>query len=616
MSSHSCSITIAVLLACASSGAAAEAKARGTDSDEELSTIVVTARRVAVEVPASTFAAPVTVLRYDPRIDVQSRGLAEGQSDVSVRGGLFENTGFRLGAVTILDPQTGHYVAELPVAPAMLETPVLLTGVDNAVAGFNAAVATVSYDFAVLEPGFGVGVGLGTDALRFFEARAASTFADGIGAEFTAAASSGDGSRDNGDHDFERYAFRAQRRSGDSRTDLLLAYQDKFYGWPGAYTGIASLPETDHTKTTLAMLNHTGETADGGRWQAGAWFRRLVDDYDFDRRTTESGVPGAFEHETRAGGAALAGQLGGEAMRLRYSLQFTADELVRSTDLTNGPFASRSYAALTLVPTYTREIGDGELEFGAGARLDWSNRDGNELLPSASFTWRRPVAGSLQTWRLSYAETSQLPGYTALASQPSGLFGGNPVLGRETARALELSFSHMSAGWRVEAALFRRSDDDLVDWTFLSGAPFVRQANAVDLEVSGLELYAARVFDRLTLRAGYGWLEKDADYGAAQVDASYYALNYARHRVTVALEFALGDDWRAALDTEIRRQADNPLRTDSDDAFGASFALVWQPAGGLSLSLVADNITNSDFREFPGTPAPRRQLSVQAGYAW
>ncbi len=585
-------------------------------TEDTLSTIVVTARRVAIDVPASTFAAPVTALRYDPRIDVQSRGLAEGQSDVSVRGGLFENTGFRLGAVNILDPQTGHYFAELPVSPAMLEAPTLLTGVDNAVAGFNSAVATVSYGFADLEPGYGAGAGIGTDRLRFAEARAAWQSAGGIGAEFDAAASSGDGSRDNGDHEFERYALRTQHRGADSRTDLLLAYQDKFYGWPGAYTGIASLPETDHTKTTLAILNHARDTTARGGWEAGIWFRRLVDDYDFDRRTAETGVPGAFEHETRAGGLALEGRRYGAAADLHYSLQFTADELVRSTDLTNGPFASRSYASLALLPTVSRATRAGELEFGAGARLDWSNRDGSELLPSAFVAWRRTVAGGTRTWRLSYAETSQLPGYTALASPPDGLFGGNPALGRETARAVELSLSQVNERWRVEAAIFRRSDEDLVDWTFLSGAPFARQANAVDLDVDGLEIYAARVFERLTLRAGYGWLDKDADYGDAAVDASYYALNYARHRLTIALEYVLGDHWRAALDGELRRQADNPLRSGSEDAFGASLAVSWQSAGGLSLSLVADNVTNSDFQEFPGTPAPRRQLSLQARYAW
>ncbi|WP_405220904.1 TonB-dependent receptor domain-containing protein [Lentisalinibacter sediminis] len=598
-------------------GAAGDAADVGGDAGAAtVETILVTARRVALEAPASTFASPVTALRYDPRIDVQSRGLAEGQADVSVRGGLFENTGFRLGAVNLLDPQTGHYFAELPAPPAMLTAPALLTGADNALGGFNSTVATVGYRFAPLDPGYDAGAGLGTDGLRFLSARAAVRAADDIGAEFAVATSSGDGSRDNGDHDFERYAFRAQRGIAGGQTDLLLAYQDKFYGWPGAYTGFASLPETDHTQTTLAVLNHRQETAGTGWWEAGAWYRNLEDDYDFDRRTAESGVPGAFDHETRAGGIALHGRRDGAAVDLRYSLQATADELVSSTDLTEGPFASRSYASAALMPSMTRPAGAGELEFGLGARLDWTNREGSELLPSAFVAWRQQAAAAERTWRLSWAETSQVPGYTALASPPDGLFGGNPALGRETARTLELGYTHVAESWRAEATVFRRDDDGLVDWTFLSGAPFVRQANPVDVEVLGAELYLACAWSRLTLRAGYAWLDKDADYGTAAVDASYYALNYARQRLTVALEYDFAAAWRLAMDTELRRQADNPLRTGSDDAFAASLALFWRPLARLDLSLVADNVTNSDFREFPGTPAPRRQVSLQARYSW
>ena len=70
-------------------GAAAE----GND-DEELTEITVTAARVANTRPAGTFSAVATALRFDPITELQSRGLPEGQADVTVRGGLFENTGF------------------------------------------------------------------------------------------------------------------------------------------------------------------------------------------------------------------------------------------------------------------------------------------------------------------------------------------------------------------------------------------------------------------------------------------------------------------------------------------------------------------------------------------
>src|SRR6478609_2386782 len=88
-----------------------------------LPTLSINTDRVANETPAATFAMPVTALLFEPKVDVQARNFAEAQADVSIRGGIFENTGFKLGALGLFDPQTGHYFAELPIAPAMLSSP-------------------------------------------------------------------------------------------------------------------------------------------------------------------------------------------------------------------------------------------------------------------------------------------------------------------------------------------------------------------------------------------------------------------------------------------------------------------------------------------------------------
>ena len=103
--------------------------------------------RVANETPVGTFGMTVSGLRFEPLVDVQSRNMAEGQADVAVRGGIFENTGFRIGGASLFDPQTGHYFAEIPVAPAMLGPVAVLTGADNAVAGFNSSTFPVAIRF-------------------------------------------------------------------------------------------------------------------------------------------------------------------------------------------------------------------------------------------------------------------------------------------------------------------------------------------------------------------------------------------------------------------------------------------------------------------------------------
>lgn len=585
---------------------------------EELAEITVNARRVANTRPAGTYAAAATVLRFDPSTELQSRGLAEGQSDVTVRGGVFENTGFKIGAVTVMDPQTGHYVAELPVDPLLLSMPTIYKGIDSAVNGFNSAVATVSYGIAPVGDGGAIDLGFGEYGLNSQAVRFGHVADSGFGLALSAARSEGDGTLPNGDHEFARYNAQLQFDNGRVQSDIIISYQDKFYGWPGAYTGFATLPETDDTQTTLVLLNQRRESA-GGWFEYGGYYRRLEDNYDFNRTDVESGTPGSYEHETKVAAIGFQGEQQTGRVDWRYGGQVTKDELVFSTDLTNGLFNERTYGTLSIVPAIeTTLAGGGVITWRAGLTADYSNRDSSAVSPLLGVSLDRSDTRGTTVWSLEFAEATQLPGYTALNSNPTGLFGGNPLLGRESARQLSASVLRETSGWRLHAALFLREDEDLVDWTFAVAAPFSRQANPVDIDVAGAEVVMTWQWVRLDLTAGYTWLDKDADYGSTQVDASFYALNFARHRATLAMRYRLTDAVEFRFDNEYRRQEENPLRAGDDSAYLASLSVVWtgMASSGFSAALVADNLTDSEFQPFPGTPAAGRQFSVRVSYNW
>ncbi len=585
---------------------------------EEISEITVNARRIANTRPAGTYASPATALRFDPLTELQSRGLAEGQSDVTVRGGVFENTGFKLGAVSLMDPQTGHYVAELPVDPSLMSTPAIYKGIDSAIEGFNSSIATVAYEIAAVADGGSVNAGFGDNSLNYQALEFGHSADNGFGVAFTAARSEGDGTVEFGDHEFSRYNVQLQHVSERVQSDLIVSYQDKFYGWPGAYTGFAFLPETDDTQTTLVLLNQRRES-DGGWIEYGGFYRKLEDDYDFNRADFETGEPGSFEHETEVMAIGVQGEHRLGRVNWRYGGQVTKDDLVRSTDLTSGSFTDRTYATVTVVPSIESELANGGVvTLRTGLTVDYSDRDSNGVSPLLGVMFERPDANGTTVWEIEYAQTSQLPGYTALNSNPDGLFGGNPDLGRETARQLSVSVTRDADDWVARATLFGREDDDLVDWTFATGAPFARQANPVDIDVVGIEAFITRTWDQLDIAAGYTWLDKDADYGSAQVDASFYALNFAKHRATLALRYRLAGRFEFRIDNEYRSQEDNPLRDGDDSAYLASASLAWNAdaAQGFSVALVIDNVTDSDFQPFPGTPAAGRQYSVSASYRW
>lgn len=603
-------------------GLSAGTAAGAAEDPDALAPITVTGQRVANLQPAATYASIATALRYDPQVNLQSRGLPEGQADVTVRGGLFENTGFRIGAVTVFDPQTGHYAVEIPLDPSILTSPEVLTDFDNGLNAFNASVATVAYGFSSITTGAGLSAGVGTDGLLHGTIRASHVWEPegrpAVGATLSASGSKGDGTLPFGDHDFKRLSGHVQISGHGGETNIAFGYHDKFTGWPGMYTGFASLPETDDTRLGLALVDH--RWSNGRGWlEAGAAYRWLDDNYDFDRRTVESGQPGSFEHETRSFSAGLAGMQTGLGLEWHFSGQFSADRLVRSTDLTNGGFNSRSYLALSLAPGKEWPMANGAVVTArAGFRLDLSNRDDDALMPLASVVVEQPAGAGLNRYALEFSRTSQLPGYTALNSPPRGLFGGNPDLGREYANTTTLSYAHENDAWRVRISAFHRRDDDLVDWTYRQDAPFVRQANPVDMRVNGFEGLLARRSRTLDIIAGYTWLDKDADYGPAEVDASYYALNYARHRLTLALVWKPLPRLDVRWDNEYRRHPENLLRTSGDKAYITSLSLSWRVPSDprVRLTLIGDNLTDSDFQEFPGTPPMGRQISFGAGLDW
>ena len=607
------SLALPLLLAAAESATAVD------EAATVLAPITVTAQRVANLAPASGFSSAATALRFDPQVNLQARGLPEGQADVTVRGGLFENTGFRLGAVTLIDPQTGHYAVEIPLDPAMLGMPDVLTDFDNGLNAFNASVATVQYGFAAPEEGGAMLAGLGSDSLFYASGRIGlSPGAPGQDGALAFAWSSGDGTLPYGDHDFRRVSGQYRWLGANSETQLLLGYQDKFMGWPGMYTGFASLPETDHVRLGLGLLDHRW-TTDGGWWEVGAAWRWLEDDYDFDRRTPDSGGPGSFEHETRSAYLGIAGQQQFLGLDWRVSGQFTADRLVRSTDLVFGDFNSRSYGSIAVAPGFAWPLtGGASVEAWAGLRADISNRDENAVSPIVQLALERPFDAGADRFEIQYTRNTQLPGYTALKSPPVGLFGGNSDLGRSYASTLTLGWSRGIRAWTLRADAFLRREEDLVDWTWREGAPYVRRANPVDIEVTGVEALLAWEGTRLQLIAAYAWLDKDADYGAANVDASYYALNFARHRFTLAAIWRPAAALEFRLDNEYRVQEENPLRTSGDRGYLGAVSAAWRPGarGPWRLQLVVDNLGDSDFQEFPGTPPMGRQFSVGAALDW
>ncbi len=587
-----------------------------------LAEVTVYSTRVANQSSVGTFAMPVSALRFEPRVDLAGRNLAEAQADVTIRGGIFENTGFRIGAASMVDPQTGHYLAEIPVAPAMLGGTEILTGFDHALSATNSTVGAVAHSWRPIKTAGSLAVAAGEFGLNrqeiyqgyLSEMRVAG---QRLGADVAWARSESNGAVQFGEQDFDRINARLQLSGTGAQTDVFVGYQTKFFGWPNLYTPFNS-NESENLQTLLFAVNHRSEWGAGDFFEAGAWHRRNKDDYAFNR-FAPLGPVHPFQHTTWVDGAALGGRKTVGDIAWTFRGEVMADDL-QSSSLTFGRYRSRTLSKITLLPETAWKMNGGDrIVFKAGASYDDSNRHGGAVSPVVEIAREGSGLAALRRLYLSYAQSTQLPTYTALNSNASaGLFRGNANLGRETSRNLELGVNGTLSGWTGQAALFFRRDDALVDWTFRRGVT-ARAANALDVDTAGFEVVARRSWGAVDLVVGYTGLTKAEDYRGAAVDASFYALNYARHRLTAAITARLGGGFEFRMDNAARIQADNPLRVvGGDRAVTSSVGLVYRPVAwrGAECSVLVDNLWDTRFQDVPAVPATRRQISIGVGYVW
>jgi outer membrane receptor protein involved in Fe transport len=482
-------------------------------------------------------------------------------------------------------------------------------------------VGAVAYGWRPIRAGGSLAVAAGQDGLNrqeLYQGWMSDVRVGGqrLAADVAWARSEAEGSVPFGEHNFDRFNARVQLAGATSQTDLFAGYQAKFFGWPNLYTPFNS-NETENLQTLLVAWNHRTDFGRGDFLEAGAWYRRNKDDYAYNRFAAVGPVH-PFQHTTWAQGAAVGGRKTAGDLAINFRGEVLVDEL-KSTSLTAGNFRARTVTKFSLVPEKTWTLGSGErVVLKAGVGYDDGNRGSGKGSPILELAREKPAA-ALQRIYFSYAQTTQLPTYTALnASASSGLFRGNANLGRQTSRNLELGARFAWAGWSGQAAVFYRRDDALVDWTFRRGVT-ARTANAVDIDTTGVELVARRAWRAVDLVVGYTGLTKNAGYRGAVVDASFYALNYARHRLTAAITARLGGGFEVRMDNVARIQADNVLRViGGDSAVTSSLGLGYRPRSwqGVEFSAMADNVWDDRFQEVPAVPASRRQISIGASYAW
>lgn len=84
------------------------------------------------------------LLKYIPGVEAQLRGPQGSQTDISIRGGTFQQVLVILDGLRLNDPNTGHFTGYIPITPAEIDRIEVLKGASSAVYGSDAVGGVIN----------------------------------------------------------------------------------------------------------------------------------------------------------------------------------------------------------------------------------------------------------------------------------------------------------------------------------------------------------------------------------------------------------------------------------------------------------------------------------------
>ncbi len=216
------------------------------------------------------------VLHAEPGVVLNSQG--GSQNDLSVRGSSFSGAGFSLGGLTLRNPQTGHFNAELPLPAALLSRPDVRTGLENQ---GGHLVGTVAFDLLPLIGKRQLEAGFGTDHRDWQRILVQQMLTEELGIGiFTGRESANGVDYPDNDYDREYVGAHLQHRTDDTQIDFIVAHQEKEFGARGYYGVSNDRLANEETKENLLFLSATKGDLKTDYLRAGVSWHEFYDDYD------------------------------------------------------------------------------------------------------------------------------------------------------------------------------------------------------------------------------------------------------------------------------------------------------------------------------------------------
>ncbi len=533
------------------------------------------------------------ILQQIPGMDIRRRGANGVQSDIGFRGSSFEQVLLLLNGIRMNDSQTGHNSLNVPVDLEDVERIEVIKGPAARRFGQNAFAGVINI---ITKANPGKRVKLRAEGGDY------ETYGFGLNANFgnekfsnllQANSNSSQGYRYNTDFEMRNVFYQNQLKIKNGNIRLQAGISEKKFGANGFYASPAATEQYEELQAAIVSLAHQ-QSFGKLKLNSNVYWRRGQDMYLFNREKPE--IYRNMHIGNNVGGelnSSYASNLGTTGLGVELRKEFLA----------SNNLGHRERFVTQVFFEHHLSLLDKKLNITPG--ISWANysNEGNFFYPGLdvgyTFYENNKIYGNI-------SKVHRVPTFTDLY-YTSKTEKGNENLLPESAVYAELGYQYQTKNILAKASGFYRSSSDAIDWIKYSLQDTVWNAqNIGDTEIKGIELELGhQVFNWLKYTVGYTYLDnrfKEFDNGYSR-----YVLDNLKHQLVTKLQ------------TKFLRNFTNELVYRYNErvnlgSYNLLDAKLNYTRNDLSVYVLVNNVTNSEYTETFGVPMPQRWFHVGFTY--
>lgn len=575
------------------------------------------------------------LLKYAVGIDVRQRGDMGVQTDISIRGGTFDQITILLNGINICDPQTGHNAADFPVDISEIERIEVLEGPAGRVYGTSSLVGAINI---VTRPDLQSGMELRAEggSYGFFEGGGHINLTKGaFSNQFSGGFSRSDGFSRNAagrlNSDFKQAKAFYQGGYAHEKAEVRwhAGFTQKDYGANTFYSAKYD-DQFEHTRKYYTAVQ--AETkGDVYRFKPSVYWNRSEDRFELVRNRPET-VPFNY-HRTDVYGLNLNNTLETALGKTAFGAEFRNEGVVSTTlgeplhfpepALGGGEYtAGLNRTNLSFHLEHNILLRGFTLSAGVIAVKNTGNEMNFRFYPGVDASWQ-----FARDWKLyaSFNTSLRMPTFTELYYSVNG-YKADRYLKPEEMKAYEIGVKYLTPGIRGTVSLFHYRGTNLIDWIkdLSEGADAPWQSvNHAKVNTTGVETSLDVSFDEMlhrtffirNLTVSYAYIDQDKK---SEPDVqSRYALEYLRHKVVAQANLRV---WRNLNLNVSYRWQDRMGNYEQNGEMVAyepysllDARLSWDTSS-YRVYAEANNLLNRTYYDYGNIPQPG--IWVRAGAVW